>query len=206
MPEEYEMEEFADMAIDELRDFIDTESQLVQQEHDLSSKLTSWDYIIGHLDERIPANMGHLHTLNGKIAEKLVGIRALIESDRMKDLSIVKEEKEILLKLEVDIKHRDWRAVRKDVKAEKKDEKKALRLEKHELRELHYLFIDLMKLMKRSKLIEAIEEDLTSAKGKMEYEKLEEYYFLQIYKFARAYERIFRHLWKKELVLARKIS
>ncbi|MBR9691748.1 hypothetical protein GOV06_03090 [Candidatus Woesearchaeota archaeon] len=205
MPEDYEMEEFADMAIGELREFIDTELQLVNEEHELSSKLMSWDYVIGHLDERIPANMTHLHALNGKITEKLVEIRALVESDRMRDLSIVKEEEETLLKLRADVKHRDWRAVKKDVKAEEKEEKRALRLEKRELRQLHSLFIDLMKLMKRSKLIEAIEEDLASEKGKEEYEKLEEYYFLQIYKFAKAYERIFRHLWEKELVLARKI-
>ena len=35
------------------------------------------------------------------------------------------------------------------------------------------------------------------------YEKKEEYYFLQIYKFARAYERVFRHLLKKEIKIAK---
>ena len=59
--DEYEMGELADMAIRELREFIDTEKQLVQEEHELLSKLQSCDYIIGHLDERIPSNITHLH-------------------------------------------------------------------------------------------------------------------------------------------------
>ena len=64
MDEEYEMEELADKAIAELREFVDTELQLVQEEHELHSKLMSWDYVIGHLDERIPADMTDLHDLN----------------------------------------------------------------------------------------------------------------------------------------------
>ncbi len=203
MAEEYAMEEFADMAIAGLREFIDTESQLVQEEHELSSKLSSWDYIIGHLDERIPADMKHLHEFNGKISDKVLEIRELIEAGELNDLRIIKEEKQMLSKLEEDVKHREWKAVRKDIDVETDEERRALRLEKSELKALHSGFIDLMKLMKRSKLISAIEEDLTVANDKEQYEKLEEYYFLQIYKFARAYERIFRHLWEKELVLER---
>ena len=129
----------------------------------------------------------------------------MIESGRLHDLRIIKEEEQILRQLEGDIKHKDWRAVKKGIDLEKGVEKQVLRLEKRELKELHSKFIDLMKLMKKSKLISSIEEDLTAAKEKEEYDKLEEYYFLQIYKFARAYERIFRHLWKKELILAKKV-
>ncbi len=203
MDEEYEMEEVADMAIEHLREFVDTEKQLVQEEHELLSKLQSWDYIIGHLDERIPANLAHLHELNRKIAEKLIEIRDLIESGRLHDLRILKEEEQILQQLHRDVEHRDWRAVRKEIDLERREEKNVIGLEKTELEDLHSKFTDLMKLMKRSELISAIEEDLTTPKEKEEYEKPEEYYFLQIYKFARAYERIFRHLWRKELYLER---
>ena len=66
--------------------------------------------------------------------------------------------------------------------------------------------MEMMKLMKRSKLISAIEEDLIIPKDEVKYQKLEEYYFLQIYKFVRAYEHLFRHLWKKELILSRKVK
>ena len=206
MDEEYEMEELADKAIAELREFVDTELQLVQEEHELHSKLMSWDYVIGHLDERIPADMTDLHDLNRQIADKLIEIRDLIESGRLHDLRIIKEEEQILRQLGGDIKHKDWKAVKKGIDLEKGVEKQVLRLEKRELKELHSKFIDLMKLMKKSKLISSIEEDLTAAKEKEEYDKLEEYYFLQIYKFARAYERILRHLWRKEMFLSRKIK
>ena len=104
-----------------------------------------------------------------------------------------------------DIEHRNWRAVRKGIDLETRDEEQIVKLEKRELRDLHSKFIDLMKLMKRSKLISAIEEDMNVQKEKEEYEKLEEYYFLQLYKFARAYERIFRHLWRKNLIISKKI-
>lgn len=206
MTEEYEIEELADMAIDDLRAFLDTESQLVQDEHELHSRLLSWDYVIGHLDERIPENKTHLHELNGKIVDKLIEIRDLIESGKFHDLRIIKEENMILSKLKDNIKNREWKAVRRDIDLETREEKQVLRLEKPELKELHSKFIDLMKLMKRSKLISAIEEDWNIAKEKEEYDKVEEYYFLQIYKFARAYEQVFKHLLEKELILSRKVK
>ena len=202
MAEEYEMEELADMAIAELSSFISTESQFVEEEHELSSKLMSWDYVIGHLDERIPSEMDTLHEFNRKIAEKLLEIRELSESGRFRDLRILEEDREILQKLAVDVRHRNWKAVTADVASERQEEVKSLRLKKRELKELHSKFLELMKLMKTSRLIEAIEESLATAKEKEEFEKLEEYYFLQIYKFARAYERIFRDLWRKEKMLA----
>ncbi|MEK6984216.1 MAG: hypothetical protein AABX33_06600 [Nanoarchaeota archaeon] len=205
MNEEYEMEELADLAIEELREFIDTEKQLVQEEHEFLSKLQSCDYIIGHLDERIPDNMTYLHELNRNTAEKLVEIRELIESGTLNELRVLKEEEQILQQLRGNVEHRNWRAVRKNIDLQTREEEQIVRLEKRELRDLHSKFIDLMKLMKRSKLKSAMEENLTIKKEKDEYEKLEEYYFLQLYKFVRAYERIFRHLWRKDLVLSKKI-
>ncbi len=205
MEEEYEMQEFADIAVDELRSFIDTEQQSIEQEHALIDKLHTWTYVIEHLDERIPANREDLHELSGRISEKLVEIRDLVESDMLKDLSIEKEEKLLLGKLREDVKHREWKAVKKDIKSDKRKQKKTLRLEKKELKQLHSLFIDLMKIMKRSKLIKSLDKSLTSEKTIDDYKAQEEYYFIQIYKFARAYERIFRQLWEKELLLVEKI-
>ncbi len=194
---EYEMEEFADSAVKSLREFINTEMQLVKEEHDFSSKLQSWDYVMGHLDERIPANMKHLHKLIGKISEKLLETRNYAEA-RLQNLKITEENKRTLYNLEKDVEHRDWKAV----KTESKKSKKIERLEIHELKKLHQKLIDLMKIIKRSELIEAISEKLTVSKDKKKYKKLAEYYFIEIYKFARAYERIFRHLWRKERILS----
>ncbi len=181
---EYMMEEVADEAINDLRAFIDTEQQFVKEEHDFEAKMQQWDLVIAHLDERIPPEEEHLHKLNTEVADKLVEIRNIIESEELADLKIVKEEKKLMSK------HK-WKVV-------KKLEKKALRLEKHELKKLHSEIIKLMKIIKKSESIAMDEEHLTRSKQKHEYKKIEEYYFLQIYKFLRAYERIFRNLWKLE--------
>jgi len=61
-----------------------------------------------------------------------------------------------------------------------------------------------MEIMKRSKLIAAIDEDLTVKHKKTSYIKKEEYYFIHIYKFIRAYEKILRNLWFKEKHLIKK--
>jgi len=198
------MEEMADMAVQELRMFIDTEGRVLHEEHDLLSKLLSWDYIVAHLDERIPSEMTHLHELNGNITEKLVEIRDTIETGRMKDLQFVKEEKAIAAKLQQDVKHRDWVAVRRDTDAKDQEEKKVVRLRFEELKALHRLFQELLHMIDKHSIMQAIEKDVHTPKEKAQYAKLEEYYFLQIYKFILAYERILHHLWEKEVMLAKK--
>lgn len=206
MSKEYEFEELADMAIEELRAFINTENQLVIEEHALIDKLQSWDYIIAHLDERLPTNLTHLYKLNVAISEGLIEIRGLIETGILKGLRIEKEEEHLLQKLKKDVKHRNWRAVKEEEALEGQGEKKAIRLKKHELKKLHSKISKLAKLMKSSRLKKVLEKDLTSPKQKEEYENIEEYYFTEIYKFLRAYEEIFRHLWEKELVLIKKLK
>jgi hypothetical protein len=205
MGEEFEWEEFADMAIEELNEFLHVESCFVKEEHEFLSKLYSMEQIIIHLDERISEKLIHLHDLNKRISEKFLEIRDLIESGELCELTILKEENHILSKIKEDMKHRDWRVVKKDIELETKDELKVLRLEEKEIKNLHSKFLDLMKIMKRRNLVSALNEDLILQKDKEQYVKLEEYYFVQIYKFIGNYERIFRHLWGKELLLSRKI-
>lgn len=246
--EDMPTEEFADMAVEELRAFINTEEKFVEEEHALIDKLLSWDYIMLHLDESLPTNMVHLIHLNHEIAAKLIEIRKFIGKRRLKDLRIEKEEKHILAKLEKDVKHRDWKAIRRKAKLRiyieylllliGKKQKKVLRLEIRELKELHSKLKDLLGLTSTTMIMLAINEDIMEAikrtdktitmdeikeiakrsgdklqvfdeavtiqKHKEEYERLEEYYFLQIHKFAIAYERIFRHLWEKEKILYEK--
>lgn len=241
MDEGHELEEVADWAVEESRLFIDAEQQFINMEHDLLSALLGWHNIIGHLDERIPEDMHHLHQLNGEIAEIINKITELVDRGRLRELNILKEEERLLEHLPKEVEHRDWKSVRRKSKLKiffgyflfliGKKQIKVLRLQEHELKNLHSNFLDLMKIMKRGKLISAIEEDLTVSieedlprqldlpmpieesspvpKQKRKYEeleKLEEYYFLQIYKFVRAYERIFRHLWRKELILSRRLK
>jgi hypothetical protein len=184
MAKEYEWQDHADLVIGSLHVDIHLKDQFVKREHDLVSKLASLVYVIDHITERIPKEMKNLHNLNSEIEDKIMDIKALVESDRLKDLKIEEEETE-------DINNKNWRAVKKEGKG-------FIKLKHGELKELHSKFIDLMKLMKRKKLVKAIEYDAAGEKEKEKYEKLEEYYFLQIYRLMRAYEKIFRELWKKE--------
>lgn len=192
MDEEYEFQEFADMAIAEITEFVNVEQQFIEQEHKLIESISGFEYVLMHLDERIPSDMKEIHTLHTDITNKLIEIRDLVESDRLKDLRLEKEEEAILQRLREDVAHRDWRAVKSDLKAEKEEEEKVLRLEIVELRELHSKFMDLMKLIKRGN-ISAADEEI-------------QHYFMQISTFANAYERIFRQLWKKENILYGKIK
>ena len=216
MVEEYEWEELADMAIEDIREFIDTEQRFVEGEHELVAKLYSWDYIIKHLEERIPPNMTHLHRLTRKISLKLIEIRDIVESGGYKDTIIEQEEEDLINKLEEEVGHRNWKARRKKPRWRQyirnflliisRKQGKVLRLELHELKELHSKFQALAKLMRRKKVSSEINKDLTSPKQKKEYLDLVEYYFVQIYKFAIAYQRIFSHLWQKERILSAKVE
>ena len=194
-------EELADGAISGLRDFMDTEAQLVQEAHDLHTKLLAWDYIVLHLDEIIPPENVELTELTGAITDKLTEIRDLVESGKLQGLRIIREEEEVLSRLQREVEHRDWRAVKEEVSTESRREQIVIRLEEEELKELHGLFMELMKLMKKSENLN-MKEGFTVLKAKSEYDRLEEYYLLQVYTFIRAYERIFRHLWRKEQALA----
>lgn len=192
------MEEHADIVINDFKEFIDLESKLIKKEHHFHTQLQSVDLIIGHLDERISEDAKHLHELNGQITDKLVEINKLVESDAMKDLSIVNEEKSVLKKLELDVDHKDWKAVKKDVSAELEDEKSSVNLGVFELHNLYVHFTELKNLIKKKTLIHAIKNDDLSHKEKKEYEHLEEHYFMQIYKFVSLYQHVFKHLLKKE--------
>ena len=198
---EYNTEEAADGSIKEFREFIHVEQQFVQTEHNLYDALLGWNNIIIHLQESLH-DKHHLYELNEEIMMKVYEMTELVQGGMLHDLSLINEEKHIWLQLNKDVKHRKWKAVKRDIDLAKKEENKVLKLEKEELIHIHSKFADLMRLMKKSNLIHALDEDLTVEKQKHEYERVEEYYFIQIYKFARAYEHIFRHLWKKELILA----
>lgn len=204
--EEYEWEEMADMAIIELREFISTEQQLVQEGHSLMDKLNSWDYLFAHLDERIPEKSTTLHALSGEIMQQLVSIRTFAEAELNAELTIIKEEEATLKKLEKGRAHREWQIVKSAISEEIKEEEKSVRLTKEEIKTLHSMFIDLMKIIKRSAAITLKDEHITQQKDKEEFAQIELHYYAEIYKFSRAYERILRQLWEKERALLGEIK
>jgi hypothetical protein len=201
--DEFEWEEIADMAVEDLRAFVNTEEKLVEEEHELIDKLFAWDSIMAHIEERLPAD-SELHSFNLAIAEKLVEIRDLLESGPLHNLKIRKEEQHLLASLEADLKHRDWRAVKKDIAEEEAEEEKVIRLEAAELKILHTKFTELLALADVE--LSHLKKHLPRESQKDDFEQKEEHYYLQIYKFARAYEEIFRHLLEKEEILLRKLK
>lgn len=201
-----EFEQHADLAIEWITEEIDIETQFVKTEHEFLAKLSCAEHIIAHLDERIPAEMKHLHKLNDDIAHRIKKIIDLIEKFENKELRIEKEETDILNKLKQDFNHKDWKAVKNDIKKEEDDERQVLRLETKELKKIHSQFEKLTKLIKTSNLVESVNKDESSLKNKNEFERLEEYYFLQIYKFCQFYESLFRNLLNKEQLIVKKIE
>lgn len=199
-------EENADMAAEILKEFINTETQLIQGEHELESKLMVTAEIFAHLDERIPDNMQHLNEFSGKICESIHEIQILVQSDRLRELKFVQEEKEILKQLGEDIAHKDWKAVKTDITVEKNEEQQNVRIELEDLRQMHIKFGELKKLIRRGNLIRALKSENVSQMQKEAYESKIEYYFMQIYNFINFYENVFFQLWKKEKILAKKLK
>lgn len=201
MDEEYFMKDVADDAITNISEFIEIEGKLINKEHKLEDSIGNIEQIYVHLvEERIYDE--ELSALSGKIQDRLEEIKELIESNVLKDLEFKKEEADILEKLKEDLEHKDWKAVKKDLVEEAAEEKKVLRLEKKELRQLHSAFVKLLKVMKKCLKLLKLKADTSAGdhEGKMEY------YLLYIYHFARFYERVFHKLWKKERELFRKVK
>lgn len=197
---EYISEEFADICASDLRSFINIESQLINEEHDLLTKLMQWDPIIAHLEERIPSKEKAWIKLSDDVMESLIEIRDILTSGELQDLKFVKEEKSLFNQIKLDIAHKYWRAVKTDISTAKDKEKRVIKLEKNELKNLHSKFKALIKIMKNSKLMKF---NITSL-DKSAHKDLINYYFLQIFLFAQHYEHVFKHLLKKELIIYKK--
>ena len=201
------IEEYADECVRDLRRYIETENQLVVDRHDLELKLGAIDYINDHLMYLIGEETGPLVDLNHTIQLGTLKITKFIKDKKLGDIIFVKEQKHNLDKLTSDIEHKDWRAVFGDIKAGIAAEQNMDKVKRDELKALHEQFVDMMREMKKSKIIQALDKDMTLKKDKKDYvKKEEEHYFIEVYKFYRAYERILRHLWRKENHLARELE
>jgi len=202
------MEEWADQAAQEIHLFFDDEYRFVEQEHDFIDKFEQWGIIVGHLAERLEGNkrLDHLRKLNNKVSDLLVKISDYVKHERIHELHILKEEESILRHLKNDIKHRNCLAAKKNTDEVGKKEAELVRLEMHELDKLHKFLNELRKLLQHSCLERAIELDASTEAEKHHFEQVEEYYFIQIFKSAQAYETVFGHLIHKARYLANKLG
>ncbi len=169
----------AQMAVEILREGINSEQRFITSEHDLQAKLESWDLIFAHL-ERVPESEKHFHTFLGKIVDELLNIRNFLETSEISELNIIKKGR-------ARAAAGKWRAV-------KSLENQAVELEERELKKIHEMFSELFKLMDKHKLIKALKEDFANPKDIEKYEQTEQYYLSQIYRFSRAYEKILSDL------------
>ena len=192
MTEENEWKLLADEAVQQIEEFIDTELQFIRAEHQLLSAFVSIDYIFAHLDEIIPEGHRELHEVLGMICHILTVIKNLIESDESRDLKFEQEEKKLLDIFEYELRHKNWRAVRRIKDAEEKLESGAVRLQEEELKQFHSIFENIKKLISKINLDE-VDEKIR-------------HYLKKLIKILRAYERIFWHLLRKERILERKLS
>jgi transcriptional regulator with AAA-type ATPase domain len=183
-------EELADLAVQEIHQFIDTGKQVVQQTHSLYAKLLAWDAVFQHIMFNFP---DEVQELNNDIEEILTELRTFLEESEHSELEILQEEEQHLQHLQ-DQPHKEYRAI-------KRNEDQLLRLELHELKMLHNYFSKLKHLIERE-IPKAIKKHAEQA---AQIEKNEEYYYVQIYKFAAAYENIFKQLLDKELILRKKL-
>ncbi len=194
--QKYEWEFHAKKVISDLNEFVDLENQFIKKEHELKTIIISMDSIILHLDDIIPNNAQLAQELNNNISGKLKKIVLSIEQEEQKEVYFENEEAELITKLEKDLAHRDWKAIRRDVALEEQDEKSILRLEEEELRELNRHFKELAELIQKS--LPSLTQD-AELKKSMEY-------FNHLYRVATAYEKIFKDLWVKESVLFKQTS
>lgn len=188
---DYEWKELADNTIQEIEEFIDTESQFIKIEHKLLSALLGLDHVFAHLDELTPREHD-LHQFLGEISHLLSEIKDIIESDETKEIKFKQEEERILDILEYAEEHRNWILVRQIKDVEKSLESNVIRLEKEELRELH------AKFKKIKRFIQNLDINKTDQKVR--------YYLTKLIKILNAYERIFWHLLRKEQVIKKKLN
>ena len=196
---EYPVEEdVADMVVETLREGIDVNKIVITDKHELHQKLLSANALIEHLDETIPTEQDHVHVLNQILMASINNLIEFIETNELYDIGFVKEEKEDLEKIELDIDHKEWKVIHKDIHKEVGDEDEHIKTEAKYLHGLHRAILNTAILMRKSKLLSALDEDLENKKEKKEYAKKEIHYFLEIYHFLKTYEHILRHLLIKE--------
>ncbi len=191
---EENLQEWADSALENIRSFINHEQQFIKKEHSFANQVHALDQPFHYLFNEVFSDK-KLQALINEVLDLLRDLKNWVDTSEINDVRLIKEEQNILQQMKVDKERKKWKVVKDEVKSEEKAEEAVLNLELHEIRKIHDIFLEIMKLMKRSKLL-ALDEDMT--KEKKDYANKIDYYFNQIYKFIRTYERIFRHLWKKE--------
>lgn len=165
--EEADKKKIADKAIINIEKFIDVEKKFVSKEHKLTDRIEDLFSIFNHALELIPEDMDPEHDTNQFIWQKLNSLKALAESERLRDLSIEKEEELVLNQIKNDISNRDWRLVKNDIDTQSEQENRILRLEAEEIEEIHQHFKDLVHMIRQNKLITTLDSDKKDHKSQV---------------------------------------
>jgi hypothetical protein len=189
------MKQEAQNALNNIKQFIDIENKFIQKEHELYDSLDSIKMLYSHALDVSPENFDKTSKTNREIEEKLNEIIVFIQDDRLKNLNFEKEEELLLKQLEIDIKNKDWKLVKRDITVQEDDESNVLRLEIDDVEKLQLLFKELKELMQGSALMPQAKE-----------EKEHEHYFFKVYRIVSAYEKIFLELFEKEQEILDKLD
>ncbi|MFH1916663.1 MAG: hypothetical protein ABIJ21_05335 [Nanoarchaeota archaeon] len=179
-------EELPEEAIRDLRKFVDSVKQHVSDEHSFIDKIYSWDYIVEHAEAQVVEGSRDSIAITN-LYSVLLELRDYATRVESTDVAIDREEEHILGKLHRDVEHRNWHAVRKDFSEGEEIEKQAYRLEEDELKYYEEGFLKILRIIKEHGPFPA---EIERHMG-------------ELANFARNYERIFRHLWRKERALKR---
>ncbi|MCB9359179.1 hypothetical protein H6503_04570 [Candidatus Woesearchaeota archaeon] len=210
------IEELAEKCAEYLEEFIQVEKMIIVQEHELLSKLTAWDNVILHIDERLielskentGIIQGEARKLVDDVCRELIRIRQFVEQCRLRDLFFVKEEDRRVKNLERlentgsldSVESYEWRAAIQNIDQDTHDIIEMKYVTEKELEGLHMLFKELSKMISKKRLDKAFEKDkkILTERQREEYENVLGSYFEEILVFIKSYENIFKDLWEKE--------
>ena len=187
---------------------LNIQEQTIAREHDLKTKLYIWDNIIVHLNTLVSEDSA-IHGLLLDVIDKLLELRELIEGYEVTELKLIAEEKSIVREINSHIsdknsglQHKGWQLVKIVESKAKGKAQKFYKLEIAELKKLKRKFTELGLLIEKSKTIKINPSDGKTAIT--EFKREEEYYFLQLYRFASIYANVLGGLLIKEELLLRR--
>ena len=199
-----EIQEFVEIAVEELKQGIDIEQNIVQESHSVADKLESLSYIILHLDSTVPSNLQHVHSLIQSVGRAVNELLEFIESHDKKRAHIIEEEAHLRDKLENDIAHRAWRMAKCDIHEESLEVTAAEKYESKSMKKIHRKFKAIVRLMNKHHLVKALKKDSAWTHEKSKFTEQWHYYLMQLYHFFEAYENVISQLVDKEKELADK--
>lgn len=199
-----QLEELADIVVDDFRSFIHNEERFIQEAHELKDQFIASSHVLRHLSDLL-SSKHPLVSVYRQIMDAINVVLTMLDRASHQDLMLVQEEEGVVRNLETDLKHLKWKAIKKDMSHEIYVEKEAIELETHELVIFHREFEVIVDMLEDGSLKPYLHSrHLRNHMPKEDHESDAVYYCVHLYKMFKSYEEIFRGLVVKESRLNRK--